>query len=135
MLIALLIECVFNLYPHLHSNIHRQDICDVNMVVNCYRLDGDREQLFRNDLREHRGRADVVYAFMDYDQSIQLPLDVSLKDCRRPADEACHGWDFYKPLDVWLGEPHYNPFAFDVGMLGNMFRVYLSVSTHFFHAA
>ena len=104
------------------------------MVVNCYRLDYDIKK-FQDDLREHRGRADAVYAFMDYDQSIKLPLDVSLKACRRPADEACMGSDLFKPLDVWLGEPHYNPFAFDVGMLGNMFRVYLSVSTHFSYAA
>ena len=41
---------------------------------------------------------------MDYDQSIQLHFDVSVKDCRRPSNEAQMGWDLYKPLDVWLGE-------------------------------
>lgn len=102
------------------------------MVVNCYRLDYDIKK-FQGDLCEHRSKGDVVYAFMDYDQSIQLPPDISLKHCRRPSDEACVGSDLYKPLDVWLGEPHYNPFAFDVGMLGNLFRVHLSVGTRFSH--
>ena len=96
------------------------------MVVNCYRLDSDVQQL-QEDLREHRTRDDVAYALMDYDQSIQLPAGVSVKDCRRPSHEAEMGADIYKPLDVWLGEPEYNPFAFDVGMLGNLFRSHLSV--------
>ncbi len=96
------------------------------MVVSCYRPDYDVEQ-FRNDLRELRGGVDIIYAFMDYDQSIQLPPDVSVKDCRRPSKEAWMGLDLYKPLDVWLGESQYNPFAFDVAMLGNLFSSYLSV--------
>ncbi len=96
------------------------------MVVNCYRLDYDVQQ-FRVNLHEHRNGADVVYAFMDYDQSIQLPLDVSVKKCRRPSGEACMGSHLYKPEDVCLGEPEYNPFAFDVAMLGNMFRAHLLV--------
>ncbi len=103
------------------------------MVVNCYRLDYDIQQ-FRDNLREHRNGADVVYAFMDYDQSIQLPLDVSVKECRRSSDEACMGSHLYKPEDVCLGEPEYNPFAFDVAMLGNMFRAHLSVRPCFFRA-
>ncbi len=96
------------------------------MVVNCYRLDRDIQQ-FRDTLREYRNGINVVYAFMDYDQSIQLPLDVSVKNCRRSSDEACMGSELYKPDDVCLGEPEYNPFAFDVAMLGNLFRVHLSV--------
>ena len=71
---------------------------------------------------------------MDYDQSIQLHFDVSVKDCRRPSNEAQMGWDLYKLLDVWLGESQYNPFAFDVGTLGNLFRVHFWVRTSLFHA-
>ena len=124
--IALLIELVYDLHePHCSDN-GSQDICDSNMLVSCYRQDRIVEQFMR-DLSELRREDHVRYAFMDYDQSIQLPLDVSVKECRRPSSEAWVGWDFYKPLDVWLGESRYNPFAFDVGMLGNMFRVYLAV--------
>ncbi|KAI1794199.1 hypothetical protein LXA43DRAFT_164645 [Ganoderma leucocontextum] len=120
------IRCLLEGLSFLHANrIAHRDICESNMVVNCYRPDRDVQQ-FRNNLCEHRGGFDVVYAFMDYDQSIQLPPDVSVKDCRRPSDEACMGSDLYKPEDVCLGEPQYNPFAFDVAMLGNLFRVHLS---------
>ena len=99
-------------------------------MVNCYRLDQDRVRL-QEDLRNHRRRSDVFYSLMDYDQSIQLPQDVSLKHCRRPANEAWAGADWYNPSDIYLGEPHYNPFAFDVGMLGNLFRVNFSVMCYF----
>ncbi|PIL33390.1 hypothetical protein GSI_04010 [Ganoderma sinense ZZ0214-1] len=120
------IRCLLEGLTFLHANrIAHRDICDSNMVVSCYRPDRDHK-LFRDDLRELRRGPDLRYAFMDYDQSIQLPLDVSVKDCLRPSNEAWIGQDMYKPLDVWLGESLYNPFAFDVGTLGNMFRVYLS---------
>ena len=95
-------------------------------MTNCYRLDQDREQL-RTDLREHWKRDDVVWALMDYDQSIKHPENVSLNRYRRPADEAWAGAALYRPDDVCLGEPTYNPFAYDVAMLGNLFRVHFSV--------
>ena len=104
-----------------------QDVWEHNMVVNCYRLDRDDQRL-SEDLVDHRRRDDVLYALMDYDQSIHLPEVTSVKDCCRPANEAWVGAAVYKPNDVCLGEPAYNPFAFDVGMLDNMFRVHFSVS-------
>ncbi|KAM5542890.1 hypothetical protein V8D89_003274 [Ganoderma adspersum] len=118
------IKCLLEGLSFLHANrIAHRDICDFNMVVSCYRPDRDHEK-FGDDMRDLRRGDDVRYALMDYDQSIQLPLDVSVKDCRRPSNEAQMGWDLYKPLDVWLGESQYNPFAFDVGTLGNLFRVH-----------
>ncbi|RPD59843.1 hypothetical protein L227DRAFT_502830 [Lentinus tigrinus ALCF2SS1-6] len=115
-------QCVLQGLTFLHSNrIAHRDIFDFNIVVNCYRPDFKPESL-RSNLRHHRATEDVFYALMDYDQSIQLPLDVSLKSCRRPADEGCYGSGLYKPTDLSLGQPTYNPFAFDVGMLGNFFR-------------
>ncbi|PIL33394.1 hypothetical protein GSI_04014 [Ganoderma sinense ZZ0214-1] len=120
------IRCLLEGLSFLHANrIAHRDICDSNMVVSCYRPDRDQKR-FGGDLRELRRGTDIRYAFMDYDQSIQLPLDVSVKHCRRPSREAWMGCDMYKPLDVSLGESQYNPFAFDVAMLGNMFRAYLS---------
>ncbi len=64
---------------------------------------------------------------MDYDQSIKHPAHVCLKHFRRPAREAWAGAEQYRPDDVCLGEPDYNPFAFDVAMLGNLFRVQFCV--------
>ena len=95
-------------------------------MINCYRLDQDWEQL-RDDLRDHWTRDDVYWALMDYDQSIMHPANVSLKTYRRPTNEAWAGADTYRPDDVYLGEPTYNPFAFDVAMLGNLFRVRFAV--------
>nr|VWO98560.1 Oligoribonuclease (EC [Ganoderma boninense] len=119
------IRCLLEGLSFLHANrIAHRDIYDGNLVVSCYRPDRDLKK-FREDLHELRRRPDIRYALMDYDQSIQLPLDVSVKHCRRPSDEAWMGWDLYKPLDVWLGETLYNPFAFDVGTLGNLFRAHL----------
>lgn len=96
-------------------------------MVNCYRYDRLSEA-FQDDLRRHRKGANVHYALMDYDQSVILPADTDIRTCRRPSAESLYGHDVYKPLDAALGEPTYNPFAFDVGMLGNIFRVHLIVS-------
>ncbi len=103
-----------------------QDIWEHNIVVDCYRPDQSREHL-REDLRRLRDSGDVLYALMDYDQSIQHPAKASLKEFRRPADEAMCGSTMYRPYDVCLGEPDYNPFAFDVAMLGNLFRAHFVV--------
>lgn len=64
---------------------------------------------------------------MDFDQSIILPEDTDLRTCLRPADETRYGDGTYKPWNGDFGEPSYNPFAFDVGMLGNIFRMHFNV--------
>ena len=101
-------------------------------MINHYALDQDHYGSLIEDLREHRqkGDPDVFYALMDFNQSIQLPADTCLRTCRRPAKESWYGAMAYKPLhsDVCLGEAEYNPFAFDVLMLGNMFRFHFTVS-------
>ncbi|RDX55193.1 hypothetical protein OH76DRAFT_874904 [Lentinus brumalis] len=117
-------ECLIRGLKFLHANrIAHRDIWEDNIVVNCYRLDHCLEHL-REDLRQHRESGDVYYALMDYDQSIQHPANASLKYFRRPALEAMCGSPLYRPDDVCLGEPDYNPFAFDVAMLGNLFRAH-----------
>lgn len=104
-----------------------QDICEMNIMVNYYRYDDDLN-LHEKDIRVHRKSGRLCYAFMDFNQSIILPADTCIRTCRRPAQEAWHGFGGYKPWDISLGEPTYNPFAHDVGMLGNLFRTYLMVS-------
>lgn len=96
-------------------------------MVNCYRYDVLSEG-FLDDLRRHRKGGNVYYALMDYDQSKILPADTDIRTCRRPSGEALYGHNLYKPWDTAHGEPTYNPFAFDVGMLGNLFRVHFIVS-------
>ena len=107
--------------------MRQKDICEYNIVVNHFRLDQDHRSGLKNDLREHRRGDNVLYAFMDFDQSIQLPVDTSLKTCRRPFDESFHGSEIYKSDDALWGAPYYNPFAFDVAMLGNLFRFHFCV--------
>ena len=96
------------------------------MVVNHYRIDQDKA-LLREDLRQHRASDHVFYALMDFDQSIRLPQDCSPRQCWRPASESGVGAMIYKPNDTASGQPAYNPFAFDVAMLGNVFRFHFSV--------
>lgn len=105
-----------------------QDITEINVLVNFYRFDHDRKTQ-RENIRNHRRGDNVYYAIMDFDQSIMLPVETCVKNCRRPAIEAEYGNEVYKPFDVGPGEPTYNPFAFDVAMLGNVFRAHFTVST------
>ncbi|TFK89104.1 hypothetical protein K466DRAFT_545831 [Polyporus arcularius HHB13444] len=119
-------ECILRGLTFLHNRrIAHRDICDYNMVINRYRVDHDRD-LLKEDLRQHRVGDEVFYALMDYDQSIQLPQECSLRNCRRPASESTFGAEIYRPEDCASGEPTYNPFAFDVAMLGNVFRFHFS---------
>ncbi|KAI8972192.1 hypothetical protein BD414DRAFT_448755 [Trametes punicea] len=117
-------KCLLRGLSHLHSlRIAHRDICEHNIVMNCH-SPGTTAEDDLELLCGYRRNNTVFYALMDYDQSLQLPKDVSLKDCRRPAKETAVGAAMYKPSDINLGEPFYNPFAFDVGALGMLFRYY-----------
>ncbi|KAI0355670.1 hypothetical protein OH77DRAFT_1424615 [Trametes cingulata] len=119
------IECVLRGVKYLHSlRIAHRDICDHNIVVNCHRP-GAKSGQYRELLREHCRSSRALYALIDYDQSLQLPQETSLTSCRRPTSESGAGAAWYKPTDVDLGEPYYNPFAFDVGATGYLFRRFL----------
>ncbi|KAF7796730.1 hypothetical protein EIP86_007913 [Pleurotus ostreatoroseus] len=125
------IECVLKglAYMHSHRIVHR-DVTELNIVVNCYRLDGRLSRLGQT-LRPHRRTDNVYYAFMDYDQSIMLPSETCVKTCLRPIAEWQYGSPQYKPPDIAPGQLAYNPFAFDVGMLGNMFRCHFANVVHY----
>lgn len=98
-----------------------------NMAMNwyCSRFETDTCVERR---REHIHSSAVVYALFDFDLSLQLPPDTSLKSCRRPADEAFIGKKLYHAPDVYEGERHYNPFAFDVACLGRLYLAHFKVS-------
>ncbi|TBU59667.1 hypothetical protein BD310DRAFT_976387 [Dichomitus squalens] len=97
-------KCLLQGLVFLHANrIAHRDIFEYNVVVNCYRLDRDMDRL-SEDLVDHRRRPDVLYALMDYDQSIYLPQVTSLEHCRRPAQEAWAGADMYRPDDRFTAE-------------------------------
>ncbi|KAI0369723.1 hypothetical protein BV20DRAFT_945797 [Pilatotrama ljubarskyi] len=103
-----------------------KDIHQSNMLINCYTPDTHVADDIGKVLAKFRTTEDVHYNLFDFNISLRLPMDTSLKKCRRPAHEASWGSPIYHPPDVALGECEYNPFAFDVACLGNLYRVYFS---------
>ncbi|KAI0630175.1 hypothetical protein C8Q77DRAFT_1136785 [Trametes polyzona] len=65
---------------------------------------------------------DVHYCVFDFDISDVLPRDVSVKTYRSDSVWTYYGTASYHPPDAWHGEHDYNPFAFDVGCLGNLYK-------------
>ncbi|KAI0661354.1 hypothetical protein C8Q70DRAFT_710054 [Cubamyces menziesii] len=107
-------------FLHDHRIAHR-DIHESNIMINWYCGNGQDEDDCAERRRAHYRSPSALYALLDFDFSLQLPLETSLRDCRRPASQAFDGKDDYHPADVHQGERHYNPFAFDVACLGNLF--------------
>ncbi|KAI9068262.1 hypothetical protein FKP32DRAFT_1587848 [Trametes sanguinea] len=108
-------------FLHQHRIVHR-DLCENNMVVNCYCPEVVYYRHLRPVLAQHRRSKDVHYCLIDFNISLCPPMDVSLTSYRHPSDEAWWGASLYHPQDVQRGEPEYNPFAYDVGSLGNLYR-------------
>lgn len=60
------------------------------------------------------------YCVMDYDLSLLHDQALDVTSYFRPAEEAWIGSPRHHPDDYSQGEWQYNPFAFDVGCLGQM---------------
>ncbi len=114
-------------YLSLISLMTTQDIDQSNIVINWY-CNKSPTDLCTRRLREHVRSPAVEYALFDFDLSLQIPLDASLKRCRRPSYEAFEGKGAYHPADVLQGELYYNPFAFDVACMGNLYLCYFKAS-------
>ncbi|KAI0823891.1 hypothetical protein BC628DRAFT_1489800 [Trametes gibbosa] len=99
---------------HRHRIAHR-DISESNMLVNWYCCSLNTDLCFQR-WREHCRSPNVTYALFDLDLSLILPADT----------EALAGQPIYQPYDVDQGERHYNPFAFDVACLGNLYLYWLN---------
>ncbi|KAI0675110.1 kinase-like domain-containing protein [Trametes maxima] len=106
---------------HAHRIVHR-DIDTTNILINCY--DPTSDFIHEKVVAKHRRNGAATYCLFDFNLSTQLPPDTSVRHCRRPATEAFLVMPAYMPNDALLGEPSYNPFAFDVGCLGNIFRIF-----------
>ena len=70
--------------------------------------------LVREELRSE-GR--LIYAMFDFNASIMLPPIAKKEDFRLPYYESWVG-SYAFPCDTHQGEFDYNPFVFDVGVLG-----------------
>ncbi|KAI9067542.1 hypothetical protein FKP32DRAFT_1755108 [Trametes sanguinea] len=124
------VRCTLRGLSHLHQlRIVHRDIWAQNIVVNCH-SPGATSKEFPDILSRHWQAGDVTYAFVDFGQSLQLPADTSIVDCRRSAEETTIGMNINKPVDGNLGEPFYNPFSFDVAALGFLFRYHFSEAVH-----
>ncbi|PIL33032.1 hypothetical protein GSI_04481 [Ganoderma sinense ZZ0214-1] len=118
-----LMRCLLKGLAFLHSRriVHR-DIDFHNIIVNYYTF-GRFTETFLHALEEHRRGPDAFHCLMDFDRSLKFPPDTSLDACRLPAEEALVSGTPYHPSDLNLAEHNYNPFAYDVGCLGNLFRI------------
>ncbi|KAJ2988365.1 hypothetical protein NUW54_g9138 [Trametes sanguinea] len=117
-------------FLHKHRIVHR-DVQESNMVVNCYYPEILYPNLLGAVLPQHRRTGDVHYSLIDFDISLCLPMETSLTAYRRPSWEACLGAPLYHTQDVDFGERDYNPFAYDVGSLGNFYRIWFWMAVPF----
>ncbi|OBZ74118.1 hypothetical protein A0H81_06460 [Grifola frondosa] len=108
----------------LHSQrIAHRDISLSNMMVNLFSAVNFREvNRLRPVLEKHRSSSHARYCLFDFNLSIQFPPGKPVEGYRSPSKEAYRGTDDYHPWDVYQGQFEYNPFAFDVGCLGNVFK-------------
>ncbi|KAH9944558.1 uncharacterized protein BXZ73DRAFT_39962, partial [Epithele typhae] len=119
------IDCMLTGLAFLHNRrIAHLDIITFNILVDYFRVDNDADAL-QNDIRKRRNRGDIehTFALIDFDKSMKLPPTESLRTCRRPVSEFI-GNRVFTPDDMMWGAPFCNPFAWDVGSMGNIFRRY-----------
>lgn len=76
-----------------------------------------------------RSAGHLIYALLDFDISIQFPLNSTAADMRLPSSLSRWG-SYNQPSDTAQGELDYDPFAFDVGCLGVLFWDRFGVSQY-----
>ncbi|EKM77350.1 hypothetical protein AGABI1DRAFT_130437 [Agaricus bisporus var. burnettii JB137-S8] len=83
--------------------------------------DEDTDRYKENDSRMQLQWADALqHCLFDFDLSMMLPPDTDRTRCRLPYRESWIG-SWSRTHDTSQGEFDYDPFAFDVGMLGDIF--------------
>ncbi|KAF8067479.1 kinase-like domain-containing protein [Lyophyllum atratum] len=105
-------------FLHKHRIVH-MDIKLGNILVNHFgRQSDDHTNMLRQSLRSQNR---LTYALFDFDCSTMFPQSYTPEECRLPYQRSWRTLYFQVPSDTSHGEPDFDPFAFDVGMLGVMF--------------
>ncbi len=60
----------------------------------------------------------LTYVYIDFDIAIMFPPNAPRFECRLPYVKSWEGTNNYLIYDTTQGEPDYDPFAFDVALLG-----------------
>ncbi|KAG6828336.1 hypothetical protein H0H92_008350 [Tricholoma furcatifolium] len=105
-------------YLHRHRICHG-DIKPRNILVS--HVDGDAGDIQNPHRVKLRSEGKLVYALYDFDGSHMFPASISLEECRLPSEVSFDTLYDQIPTDTLQGEIDFNPFAFDVGMLGVTF--------------
>ncbi|KIM49863.1 hypothetical protein M413DRAFT_438986 [Hebeloma cylindrosporum] len=116
------IRCLLKGLVFLHDRrIFHRDVCEGNILVNHFSCFQDCQEMDQRNIRADLRQAGLLnYALNDFDWSMQLPSDASLKSFRLPIVEIYPGVH-EKPHEAMRGEIDFNPFAYDVGCLGIRF--------------
>ncbi|PPQ80617.1 hypothetical protein CVT25_001646, partial [Psilocybe cyanescens] len=102
-------------YLHKHNIVHH-DIALKNFLVNHFAYHNIFSVPQNNTRSRLRSRKCISYAIMDFDLSIMLPPEADRNAFRRPYYES---WGTFNLVDdTAAGEFEYNPFVFDVGVMG-----------------
>ncbi|KAG6879345.1 hypothetical protein C0992_003387 [Termitomyces sp. T32_za158] len=96
-----------------------QDIKTENILVNHVdRHYYDEYNIHRMSLRTE---GKLTYALFDFSHSTMFPETVRINECRLPSKTSFRTYWVQRPDDTHQGEVDFDPFAFDVGMLGVLF--------------
>ncbi|KAH0585953.1 hypothetical protein H2248_007239 [Termitomyces sp. 'cryptogamus'] len=113
-------HCLLKGLTFLHEHrIAHGDIKTSNILVN--HVDRDFHDDFNPLRRLLRSQSKLTYAFCDFDGSTMFSPSMSLDECRLPSHISFNTLPDQVPADTSQGEFDFNPFAFDVGMLGVLF--------------
>ncbi|TFK91607.1 hypothetical protein K466DRAFT_659930 [Polyporus arcularius HHB13444] len=119
--------CTLKGLSFLHSRrVARRDVDEQNVMNNFYTLWRPADA-FRTRLTEHRRTSRVLYCLFDFNLSVQFPLDTPLRECRLVTGKCTSFGSGYRPWDLSFGAYDYDPFAYDVACLGNIFRAHFAL--------